>query len=202
MNTIRVKYLVTLAWFALLAGCGSTPQSNYYLLSVPTSTQQSGLTPTLGIGPVTIPEYLNRNGLVYQRDGNKLDIASYERWAEPLTSGVERIIGLNLGAMLGTQNIQAFPWRRSEMPDYGVQVNVITLDVSNTRATLIAEWAVQKPLENSLLIRKVTQLRIDMPSGEVDPAQVPSTYSELLYQLSEVIAASISADQASSPAPQ
>jgi uncharacterized protein len=202
MKSISVKHLVTLALLAFLVGCGSTPQSNYYLLSAPASTEQSGQTPALGIGPIEIPEYLNRNGLVYHRDGHKLDIASYERWAEPLTSGVERVVGLNLAAMLGTQNIQSFPWRRNETPDYGVQINIIMFDVADTQATLVAEWVVQKPRQNLLLLRKVAQLHMAMPAGEVQPSQIPATYSDLLFQLSEVIAASITADQASSPEPE
>ena len=44
------------------------------------------------------------------------------------------------------------------------------------------------------LTRKITQLSQEMPSGEVTPAQIAPAYSELLYQLSTVIAAEISAD--------
>ncbi|MEH6588850.1 MAG: PqiC family protein [Halioglobus sp.] len=201
MNIINVRHIVSSAILVLLAACGSTPQSNYYLLSAPGNAEQNSQTPSLGIGPIEIPEYLNRNGLVYHRDGNKLDIASYERWAEPLASGVERVIGLNLATLLGTQNIQSYPWHRNDAPEYGVQVTIIMLDTTATTATLVAEWVVQKPQQNTLLTRKITQLHMALPAGDVQPSQIPATYSDLLFQLSEVIAASITADQASSTEP-
>ena len=65
----------------VLAACGSTPPSDYYVLSAAATETPSGDSPSLGVGPVSIPEYLNRNSMVFNRDGNKLEIASFARWA-------------------------------------------------------------------------------------------------------------------------
>ena len=138
------------------------------LVSALSGFMAGGQSPALGIGPSEIPEYLNRNGLVYNRDGNQLHIAAYERWAEPVANGVERVISLNLAIMLNTENVQTFPWYRSEEPDYGIQVTVIALDANDTQATLVAEWVVQKPKSDQFLIRRLTRLYHDMPAGEVD----------------------------------
>ena len=187
--------LAALTSIVLLAGCGTTPPNNYYLLSAGGAGHGSdNQSPSLGIGPIEIPEYLNRNGLVYNRDGNQLYIASYERWAEPVANGVERVISLNLAGLLDTENVQSFPWYRSEQPDYGVQVTLMSLDANDTQATLIAEWVVTRPGSRQVLSRRISRLFHDMPAGTVSAAQIAPAYSELLFQLSELIAAKISED--------
>lgn len=194
MNT-SLKWLLAIpALSIVLAGCGSTPPNNYYLLSAQGTHQPEKQFPSLGIGPIEIPEYLNRNGLVYNRDGNQLHIANYERWAEPLSNGVERVLGLNLSSILDTEDVQSFPWSNSKPPDYGVQVTIVLMDANDTEATLIAEWVLQKPGMGKFLNRKISRLTHTMPVGEVSPEQIAPAYSDLLYRLSEIIAAAVSLD--------
>ena len=76
-----------------LATCASSPPSNFYRLTPAVAHVPGGPTPSLGIGPVDIPEFLNRNALVYTRGGNQLQLAESERWAEPLDDGITRVLG-------------------------------------------------------------------------------------------------------------
>ena len=202
MNSLLNRLLAISVLSVLLASCGTTPPNSYYLLSANSAGQSPGKqSPSLGIGPIEIPEYLNRNGLVYNREENRLHIANYERWAEPIGSGIERVMTLNLASLLNTENIQAFPWYRSEEPDYGVQVTVMLLDADDDQATLIAEWVIQKPESGEILNRRISQLYHNMPAGEVSPSQIAPAYSHLLNQLSEVIAAAINEDIEKASAP-
>lgn len=186
-------HLTTLALLLTLAACATTPNNNYYLLSAADSAPPSGNTPSLGIGPIEIPEYLNRNGLVYNRNGNQLRIANYERWAEPLANGVERVISLNLARLLNTENVQAFPWPRSQEPDYSVQITIMSLDADDKAAKLVAEWMILKAGQTPLSGRKISQLSVQIPGDSVTPQQIAPAYSDLLHQLSELIAARIAA---------
>jgi len=79
MNTTFKSFIIALALPLILAGCGTTPASKYYLLSAEASGFPQGSTPSLGVGPIEIPEYLNRNALVYGREGNRLHVANFER---------------------------------------------------------------------------------------------------------------------------
>lgn len=189
------------ALIMVLAGCGTTRPNNYYLLSAQVKHQPENQFPSLGIGPIEIPEYLNRNGLVYNRDGNKLHIANYERWAEPLSNGVERVLGLNLASLLDTEDVQSFPWSNTKPPDYSAQVTIVLMDANDTEATLIAEWVLQKPAMGKFLKRKITRLTHTMPEGQVSPEQIAPAYSDLLYRLSEIIAAAVSDDITAPEAP-
>jgi uncharacterized lipoprotein YmbA len=177
----------------LLTACGSTPSSNYYLLTARETQAPSGVSPSLGIGPVRIPEYLNRTNLVYQRDGNRLEIADYERWAEPLDQGIVRVLGLNLAGLLNTQDIRQFPWHPAHAPQYGVRMTLLSLDADDRSARLEAEWLLYRPATGEPLARRLARLDHASPGGELAPGELPAAYSELLYRLSEEIAAAIRA---------
>ena len=178
----------------LVAACSTTPPSNYYLLSSTETAPPDGMVPALGIGPVQIPEYLKRNGLVYRIGDNRLQIATSERWAEPLEEGVQRVLSLNLAGLLDTGNLSYYPFHSQRPPDYGVTVNVLNLDVDDQRASLVAEWLVYRPATGAPVDRRITQLQYPLPAAGLAPEGVAPAYSALLYQLSQLIAAVISAD--------
>ena len=178
-----------------LTACGSSPPSNFYRLTpavVPTPGNQQ---PSLGIGPVDIPEFLDRNAMVYTRDGNQLWITGTERWAEPLDIGIKRVVGLNLSQLLHSENLRFFPWDVRQAPDYGVRITVLDLDASDGRATLVADWQVYSPGNDSVISRRISQFSQPLASGQTVPAELPTAYSALLYQLSETVAAAIQAEE-------
>ncbi len=143
-----------------------------------------------------IPEYLNRNSLVYRDGGNQLLIASFDRWAEPLADGIQRVLGLNLSAELGTQNIRPHPWQRDDSPAYAIALWILSLDVSGQRAELVAEWRVNRPGENTSLARRITRLSRELPATDWQAGDAAAAYSLLLQSLSSEIAAVIRAAEA------
>jgi uncharacterized lipoprotein YmbA len=187
---------VCLSLILLLPACGSSPPNNHYLLTARHAEAPTADTPSLGIGPIVIPEYLNRNNLVYDQRDNKLQVSGTERWAEPLGDGLQRVIGLNLAQLVNTHNVRFFPWNSQRAPDYGVKVNLLTLDANDQQASLTAEWLVYKPSTSATIYRRITQLQQPLSAGELSPQQIAPAYSELLYQLSAEIAQIITAAEA------
>jgi hypothetical protein len=198
MSKLYKILIIALSLPLVLPGCGSTPASKYYLLSAQVKQIPSGTSPTVGVGPIEIPEYLNRHAMVYKREGNRLHIASFERWAEPLDSSILRVLRLNLASMLNTQDVQAFPWHSSNRPEYGVAVTILNLDANNERANLVVEWRLSRPHSEKTLMRRIDELQYDLPTGALNATEVAAAYSELFYQLSSKIAAEIAADVTSS----
>ncbi len=195
MNTFLKGLIILLPM--LLGACGTTPASTFYLLSAEASGFPQGSTPSLGVGPIEIPEYLNRNALVYSREGNRLHVANFERWAEPLDSSISRVLRLNLASLLDTQNVQSFPWSKSDKPEYSVEVTVLNLDANDEKARLIAEWHIYRAEKRETILRRVVELQTSIATGPVTAAEVASAYSNLLLQLSEIVATEISRDYAS-----
>jgi uncharacterized lipoprotein YmbA len=185
-----------LALGLLLAGCGSSPPNNYFLLSAHEAPVPGGTTPSLGVGPIEIPQYLSRKNMVYNGAENTLQVASLDLWAEPLQDGIQRVLALNLAGLLDTQSVSYFPWHPRREPEYGVKLNLLQLDANNQQAMLTAEWLVYRPATDASVTRRISRLQAPLTAGNSEPAQVAAAYSELLFQLSEIIAATIKADRA------
>ena len=191
MNTKICRAGTALLVTILLAACGSTARSNHYLLTSRIDDVPSGGSPSLGVGPIEIPEYLNRDSLVYRVSDNQLQITSSERWAEPLGDGVSRVLSLNLAALLNTGDIQTFPFHPRRRPDFGVKLRVHSLDSQDSSARLVAEWLLYSPESGEPVQRRLTTLETALDTQQAIPGQMPGAYSELLWQLSEEIAAGI-----------
>lgn len=198
MNKLYKTLIIALSFPLILLGCGTTPASKYYLLSAQAPQIPSGTSPSVGVGPIEIPEYLNRHAMIYNRDGNRLHIASFERWAEPLDGSILRVLRLNLASTLNTQDVQAFPWNKSSRPEYGVAVTILNLDANNESAELVVEWQLSRPQSEETLMRRIDKLQYDVPAETVNATEVAAAYSALFYQLSNKIAAEITAHIASS----
>ncbi len=105
---VRIALVSVLA--TLLAGCGSSPTANFYTLSAgaapapPTAT-----TYRIAVGPVTVPEVVDRPQIVVRVGANRVTIAELHRWAEPLKSEIPRVIAENLAQLLGTKQVSAYP---------------------------------------------------------------------------------------------
>ncbi len=193
------RKLATVLLVTLLAACGSSPRSNYYLLTSAVTEAPGGNTPSIGIGPIGVPEYLNRNGMVYSRQGNQLQVSTTERWAEPLEAGIKRTLAINLAGELDTQDIRYFPWEPDNAPDYGVSVSLLQLDANDQRALLAAEWRVHRPASGESVARRIVTLQQPLAGEALDAKQIAPAYSDLLAQLSKLISEAIEQHRAATP---
>jgi len=186
------KYLSTLAALAALAACGSTPPSKHYLLRAQPVPPPQRAELSLGVGPVTIPQYLKRDAMVFSTDGNQLQITAGERWAEPLEDGIIRVLSLNLAGLLQTQDIRLYPWHPGRSPDYGLKVRVLQLDAFADSAQLTAEWLLFHPGDDSPVDRRIARLQAPLSAASGQKAEaVARVYSELLFELSQQVAQAI-----------
>jgi uncharacterized lipoprotein YmbA len=187
MNIARPLFALSLlAW---LAACGSTPQSDYYMLTAEARGEPAGGGPALGIGPISIPDYLKTPKIVMNRNDHLLQLAEYDRWAEPLDSGVSRVVAVNLAVLMETTEVQTFPWRRDAIPEHAVRIVVIQFAAQGKNAMLVAEWSITKPRLGESGGRGISQLITGLAGSE--PEHVAAAYSQLLLELSEIIAAAL-----------
>ncbi|MEZ5571932.1 MAG: PqiC family protein [Halioglobus sp.] len=186
-----------LSLVVMLSACGNSPTNNYYLLSAHNFPAPVGDTPTIGVGPIKVPEYLNRDKLAYNQSDNALHIAGLDLWAEPLENGIQRVLVLNLAGLLNTQDVSYFPWHPKRAPAYGVKINVLQLESTEQDAMLTAEWLVYRPESSQSVVRRISRLQAPLTPGTAAPQQVAAAYSELMFQLSEIIAAAITSDAGS-----
>lgn len=180
-----------LALAALLAACGSTPRTEYFLLSAEAPPVAARAQPAIGIAELNVAEYLQRPEMVIMESANRLSLRDYHRWAEPLADGVQRTVALNLGALLETDGVRVRPWPREWSPQWLLRLNIARLDVRSDTVELVATWSLARGSEtrerSSRLARQRTGTSADSAAADI---------SALLLELSGQIASEVRAGSA------
>lgn len=183
----RLALALVLIFAALLAGCGARPETRLYLLSAlapdDSSAGGTGRSMVIGLGPVTLPDYLDRPQIVFRVSDNRLAAADTHRWAEPLAGNVVRVLAENLAARLHPSRILTYPWQKSEAPGYQVRVEVLRFDAGPDDAVhLLANWSVNG---GGAAPRRTA---ITVPTAAHDFEDLVRSESEALFRLSREIA--------------
>ena len=128
----------------LLAACGSTPKESFYTLSAPPPVDPAGQ-PTLSVvvGPVTVPEAVDRTPMVLRTGPNQVDIEDLHRWAEPLKAAIPRVLAAHLARDLGSARVSSSRQAAGADADYRIAVDVTRFESSLTEGALLeASWTV------------------------------------------------------------
>jgi len=142
--------------------CASNAPSRFYVLSSLTGTDgepemaSDKRQVTIGIGPVELPAYLDRQQVVTRVSANELHLAEFDEWAEPLDDSFMHVLMENLSVLLSKNLFTIFPVRGSESIDYQVEVEVIRFDGSLAGdASLLVRWTIfGEDAKKLLLTRK------------------------------------------------
>ncbi len=78
----------------------------------------------IGVGPITLAEYVDRRNLVIQTGPNKMEIAEADLWSGDLDNSIARVLSINIGRRLGTGNVRSYPWQRDSEIDYQVAMDI------------------------------------------------------------------------------
>ncbi len=134
-----LRFLILFATALLLGSC-SQPSQHFYVLTA-SGPVPSGGGVGIGVGPVTIAEYLDRVNLVVSESPNQLGVAESHRWAGDLTSLITRVLAANLGRELSTGNVRAYPWQNDSEVRYQVTLDIRQLhSQSDGQAVIEAGW--------------------------------------------------------------
>ena len=163
---------------ALALSCLPSPkpvQIDYYVLGggVPSAPgAASETTATLAINRVTLPGYLDR-GEVATRTQNHITYSPTERWAEPLTDSVPKLLAQDLAAALGPDRIGVTS-RSTAAPDLGLSVELERFERDGDgRVVLEARWWVRQMSEDRV-IRSGTSRFEESPGGPTGDATAAS----------------------------
>jgi uncharacterized lipoprotein YmbA len=142
---------------------------------------------TIGVGPITLPQYLRRPEVVIRVSPSEIELSNTDRWAEPIESAFARVLSENLSQILGTRQVITFPWYNSAQIDYAVQVNVMRFETDpKGKPELDAQWTIRDARSGKILAGRDSDL-----TGAAEPS--PSAgLSQTLGSLSQEIASEIS----------
>lgn len=175
-----------------VVGCASTKPSRFYLLSAESSAQPTGATKelTLGMGPIEFPKYLDRPQIVTRVEGHRLELAEFDRWAEPLDQNFAQVMIENLSALLSTNNVVPYPWKRSIDVDYQITIDVDRFDAQlGEKTVLFARWTILDAQGSVVIPARASRIAEPMSAGN-HGAYVQAA-SRAVERLSREIAAAI-----------
>jgi len=149
MQRLLLLAIIILGTSTVMAGCGSSPVTRYYVLA-PLSNSEGGNKPAgnkddpaIGIGPVQFPKYLDRPQIVTRSSRNQIDIGDFYQWAEPLKDNFINVIAVNLSILIPTERIVVYPWSRSTPIGYQVLIEVTRFEGKlGGDSMLTARWSI------------------------------------------------------------
>lgn len=185
-----MKKLCMFLMLFVLAGCfGTTPQSSFYMLTSQTEQVVSNKKLQIAVEPVKIPQFLDRPQIVtLTNNGMQLNVAETKRWAEPLSSMIQRVIINNLASCLPDAQIRPKTFTRDKY-DYIVYVDINKMDATFDKELVLSAWWSLIDMDGKTVYR--TQTNLNEPLDDGYDALVLGQ-SRLLAKLSRQIAQKVS----------
>lgn len=194
-----IRYLVCVLTGSLLSsvlflsGCTlrSAPEVKYFgLLTMEQlgDSRRVGVHPEmkLGIGPLTIPDSLQRSQIVTRHYENQFQFDEYNRWAGVLEKDLLSAIGDNLSVLLAVENVGFFPWMSYFTPTCSVAIDIQRFDGAlNGQAALEAKWRIIDP-KSSIVLQSGRSVLRRPSAGPGYPGLVKalsSLVADLSYEL-------------------
>lgn len=178
-----------------LAGCATTPPAQFFTLAplqAPAAKSVSAPRFSVAVGPVILPELLQRPQIVTRTQENQVSMAAFQRWAGSLAGETKRVLAVNLGTLLYAARAVVTTDDLAIDPDVRVVVNINRFDGAPGGAVwLNAVWTLApRKGEGPLAVHQsVIEEKV---AGEA-VADLVDAHSRAVGRLSREIAAGISA---------
>jgi len=193
--TLRGRLHPLVAAVMLLAGCAHTDPARFYTLSATAQRPSSGQVaarPSVIVAPVQVAAYLDRPQVIARLGESELQLAEFDRWAEPLADGISRVLAENLSRLLPSQSISDRQPTGPEHVDFRVSVSVTRFDQAGGKEVLLrAHWSVFGGNGKDLIAHRLSAVQVAIEGKDV--ASAVYAQSRALGKLSEEIAAVIKA---------
>jgi len=194
----RLTTTLLLAAALAATGCATSKPSRFYVLAslTPPTSALSPDGPSIGVGPVVIPQYLDRPEIVTRSSGNRLDLGEFDQWGGRIGDNITRVLADNLAGLLGTERVSIYPSADGSgvADQIGVDILQFERDQSGS-VTLTAFWTIRDTQSGQVLNRRSTIAKAvgaTHTSGTATPYDaIVAAMSEALADLSKEIAAAV-----------
>ena len=183
MGVLTMSMLIRIQRCCLLLGlcmaisaCASTsPPTRYYVLTpadeavLSDRDREDPAGPLVSLGPVVIPSYLDRPQIISRGTRHRLQLKSFEHWAEPIQENISRVLIQNLAGEVPSARVIAFPDRNFGQADYRVLVSIERFEPIAAAGEVIlpARWSLFNDRERILCDRSAA-FSHPFPDGDLD----------------------------------
>ena len=142
----------------------------------------------VGLGPIRIPDYLNRPQMVVAISDNQYQLSEEHRWAERLDQNISLALAKFLPSQLGSNRIVRYPWAQRQIVDYQVSIDIIEFNIDALgRSRLTAQWLIKR--KDQLDISR--RFDYQVPASTTDYDVMVSAQSACLTKLGQDIAVTL-----------
>ena len=173
-----------------LGGCsvlGPLPdRSRYYTVTsvapqagTPPDAPAAQQTKSYGLGPVTLPTYLDRREVATRVSPTEMRYSRRARWAEPLALTVSTALLQDLTARLPGAPVIGYPWLGGSQIDYQVVIHVqrFESDISGS-GVLHAQWLVTDSHTGARIVVRETEIAEPSATHHASPAVALGRFSD------------------------
>jgi len=190
---IREKPFVVTLLMLMIAGCGTSPAVHYFVLDTIdiAFVKDPDNLPVLALGPLRMPEYLNRSQMVTRGSGAELVIDDVNRWAEPLDDAIHNILASNVDGLLESMIVLAYPSGALLATDYRLVGRIARFDPAQDGLIVLeVQWGVADTDGDKLVVPR--RSRYESQATEPgNPGSIAHAMSDVLAQFSHDIASEI-----------
>ncbi len=203
MSLVQTRLAMGVVLSVLIAGCGASPSIQYYMLNsgVTAGKERPHLAPNLsvGLGPITLPEMIDRPQLVVRTNTNRVVVADTHRWAGLLKNEIPRVIAENLSRILGSTNIRYYPQHGSDTAEARIYVDIQRFEsVLGKYATIDAIWTIQWAGSTG---RQTESVHVQEPVPDESYDAVVTAYGRAIFAVSQAIASTLQLSEAAGSTP-
>ena len=176
-----------------VGGCGSSPPVNYYdLQALETGYVADGEADLrVGVGPLRSPDYLSRSQIVTRGSDSRVLVDDFNRWVEPVSDAIYRVIAENLDSLMSDAVVVAFPYTHIANLDYQLVGRISRFDAdSDGTVVLQMQWGVISSRDDFLLQPRRARYEASVAQAGGYPARVRAM-NEVLQQFSRDVAESL-----------
>jgi uncharacterized lipoprotein YmbA len=169
MRPNRRLLLTALAAAPVFFACSTTSPTRFYVLStIADKPSEPPSDVSVGVGPINLPQYLDRPQIVTRLSSNQLAVGEFDQWGGQLDDGFARTLAGNLSLLLQTDRVQLYPWKDEQSLDYAVTVDVINFEQDVDGSSLLdVYW--------SLLEARTGRVKLRRHAVYRDPGGAPIT---------------------------
>ena len=171
---MRVKYpKAAVLLLSGLVAC-STPSTVYHTLSGSTAGVKPALDvsqrlASLGVGPVTLPTLLDREGMVLRQNATSVNVSDQHLWGGQLEDEFLRALSQQLALRLPSTRVQTIPWELTQTPRYQLVIKVQQFDgILGKTARLEGLWQLQNANNSQIIIAQPFALERSVPGKTVE----------------------------------
>jgi len=193
MRAYPAAALALLGFAVLTTGCLSPKDdhSQFYVLAAPVDTARTTTGDViLGLGPITLPQYLHRPQMVTRVGENQVTISEDYRWAEGLEAGIARVMRQDLERTTGATQILIYPWLVTRNVRYAVEVDFLRFEGNAAGVVeLWAAWRIREVATHAVLV--ADEFRITQQAAGTAHSDIVTAQSQAVVALSRKVAAAL-----------